>query len=216
MKDLCYARAYRMARCGAPVLRCAITSGAMPAKEGILRILIVLVVACLGVAPTTFAQSTHAATQAESKPSEASIRHLLDVMQARQIVQTLSVQMDAMFDNLVNKQLEGQNPTPEQQKAIEARRDAARDMVKNLLSWDSMEHLYLKVYEDTFSQQEIDGMTAFYASPTGQAVIAKMPLAMKNSMSEMQERVKDMIPKIQQMAKEAAEQVKNPAPKKSG
>jgi uncharacterized protein len=181
-----------------------------------MRILFALIVACLGLTGPTFAQAPNTATQAQSKPSDASVRHLLDVMQVRQIVQTMSAQMDGMFDNIVNKQLEGQNLTPEQHEQVEARRDAARDMVKDLLSWDYMESLYLKVYGDTFSQQEIDGMIAFYSSPAGQAVIAKMPLAVKNSMSEMQERVRQMIPKIQQMAKEAADQVKNPAPKKSG
>lgn len=182
-----------------------------------MKILVAFIVACLGLTAPTFAQSAHTTTtQAESKPSEASVRHLLDIMQVRQIVQTMSAQMDTMFDNMVNKQLEGQNVTPEQQKQIDARRNAARDMVKDLLSWDSMESLYLKVYGETFSQQEIDGMTAFYTSPTGQAVIAKMPLATRNSMSEMQQRVRDMIPKIQQMAREAADEVKSPAPKKSG
>lgn len=181
-----------------------------------MRILVALVIASLGLTAPTFAQSPNVAAQAQSKPSEASVRHLLDVMQVRQIVQTMSAQMDGMFDNIVNKQLEGQNLTPEQQKQIDARRNAARDLVKNLLSWDSMERLYLKVYGDTFTQQEIDGMTAFYTSPTGQAVIAKMPLAVKNSMAEMQQQVRDMIPKIQQMAKDAADQVKSPAPNKSG
>lgn len=181
-----------------------------------MRILVAFVVGCLGVTAPTFAQSNLPAAQAESRPSEASVRHLLDIMQVRQIVQTMSAQMDSMFDNMLSKQLEGQNITPEQQKQIDARRNAARDMVKGLLSWDSMESLYLKVYGDTFSQQEIDGMTAFYSSPAGQAVIAKMPLAVKNSMAEMQQRVRDMIPKIQQMAKDAADQVKGPAPKTSG
>ena len=30
---------------------------------------------------------------------------------------------------------------------------------------------------DTFSQEEVDGMAAFYSSPAGRALIAKMPLA---------------------------------------
>jgi hypothetical protein len=138
-------------------------------------------------------------------------------MQARKIVQTLSEQMDGMFDSMVKKQLEGQDVTPEQRQAIEARRKAASDMVKELLSWDSMESLYLKVYEDTFTQEEIDGMVAFYSSPAGRAVIAKMPLAAKNSLSEMQQRMQQMIPKLQQMAKEAAEAAKaQAAAKKSG
>ena len=181
-----------------------------------MRILVALVVACLGVTAPAFAQSQNTAAQAESKPSEASVRHLLDVMQVRQIVQAMSAQLDTMFDNMVNKQLEGQNITPEQRNQIDARRDAMRDAMKGLLSFESMESLYLKVYGDTFSQKEIDGMTAFYSSPTGQAVIAKMPLAMKNSMAEIQERMREMIPKIQQMAKDTVDEVKSPAPKKTG
>jgi uncharacterized protein len=181
-----------------------------------MRILFAFAVACLTATAPTFAQSTLTAGQAESKPSDASVRHLLDVMQVRQIVQTMAAQMDAMFDNIVNKQLDGQNITPEQQKRIAASRQAMQEMRKDLLSWESLEELYLKVYEESFSQQEVDGMTAFYTSPTGQAVIAKMPLVVKNSMSEMQQRVRDVIPKIQQMARDAADQVKSQAPKKSG
>ena len=81
----------------------------------------------------------------------------------------LSDQMDGMFDSMVKKRLEVQDVTPEQRQAIEARRKAASDMVKELLSWDSMESLYLKVYEDTFTQEEIDGMIAFYSSLAGRA-----------------------------------------------
>ena len=179
--------------------------------------LVVFAVVCLAATPAVFAQSTDTTTQSESRPSEESVRHLLEVMQAQKIVQTLSAQMDGMFDSMVKKQLEGQDVTPEQRQAIEARRKAASDMVKELLSWDSMESLYLKVYEDTFTQEEIDGMAAFYSSPAGRAVIAKMPLAAKNSLSEMQQRMQQMIPKLQQMAKEAAEAAKAQAPaKKSG
>ena len=51
-------------------------------------------------------------------------------------------------------------------------------------------------------------MIGFYSSPTGQAVIAKLPQATKSSMAEIQSRVQQMMPKLQQMAKDAAEQVK--------
>jgi hypothetical protein len=53
--------------------------------------------------------------------------------------------------------------------------------------------------------------------PGVRAVIAKMPLAAKNTLSEMQQRMQQMIPKLQQMAREAAEAVKAKEPaKKSG
>jgi hypothetical protein len=162
------------------------------------------------------AQSKDATISSQSKPSEESVRRLLEVMQAKQLVAAMSQQVDAMYGNMINKLLEGKTVTPEQQKVIEASRTKMMNMLKEVLSWDSMERLYLKVYADTFTQAEIDGMTAFYSSPTGHAVIVKLPLAMRNSMSEMQDRMRQMVPKIEQVAKETAEQIKAqaaPAPK---
>lgn len=160
------------------------------------------------------AQSTDATTQAEEKPSEESVRNLLEVMQAKQTLQVVLHQMSTMFDSTVSRELDGQSLTPEQLSAIEERRKAAADMINKLMDWDSMERLYLKVYTETFTQSEIDGMTAFYASPAGHAVIVKMPLAVKNTMSEMQQRMQQLVPKLQQMAKEAAEQAKSQRPAK--
>jgi hypothetical protein len=157
---------------------------------------------------TAFAQDTDATVPPQSRASEESLHHLLDVMQSRKIVETMSQQVDSMYTGLVNKMLEGKTLTDEQQQAIRQRREEALGLFKQLFSWDSMETLYLKVYGDTFTQAEIDSMTAFYSSPTGQAVITKLPQAMKVSMSEMQNRMATILPKIQQMAKETAEQIK--------
>jgi len=125
--------------------------------------------------------------------------------------------MDASFAAMVRKQLgDPDDLTPEQHKAIEARRKAAADMVHKLLNWESMEAMYLKVYRETFTQAEIDGMLEFYATPAGQAVIVKLPLVVRNTLSEMQQRIQQMMPKLQQMARETAEQIKAQGSAKGG
>lgn len=181
-----------------------------------MRVLVTLVAAGLLVAPTVFAQPSDSVTPPSTRPSETSLRQLLETMQAQKMLQAVTEQMDSMFDGMLKKQLEGRDLTPEQQKSLQDRQQAAREMIKQLLSWDSMEALYLKVYGDTFTQEEIDGMTAFYASPTGHAVIAKLPLVSKNTMIEMQQRMQQMMPKLQQMAKETADQIKAQDPPKKG
>jgi hypothetical protein len=172
-----------------------------------VRFAVTSVLALFLATGTAFAQE--AVTVApEFKASDESIHHLLDVMQARKIVETMSQQMDSMFAGMVNKLLEDKDLTPEQQKEIQARREKARDLAKQMLSWDSMERGYMKVYAETFTQSEVDAMTAFYTSPAGHAVMMKLPLVAKNSMAAMQERMKSLVPQLQQMAKETAEQVK--------
>jgi len=62
--------------------------------------------------------------------------------------------MDASFAAMVRKQLGDRDDlTPEQHKAIEARRKAAADMVHKLLNWESMEAMYLKVYRKPSRKQ---------------------------------------------------------------
>jgi hypothetical protein len=162
------------------------------------------------------AQTQDATVPPESRPSEESLRHLLDVMQTKQLVTAMGQQVDAMYKGMINKALEGKSVPPEKQEVLEASRAKMMKIMKEMLSWESMEHLYLKVYADTFTQTEIDDMTAFYSSPAGHAVIVKLPLAMRNTMTEMQERMKELVPKMEQLAKETAEQIKAqgaPAPK---
>jgi len=173
-----------------------------------MRVLVISALAWLALSTAVSGRAAETAAQAQSPPSEESVRHLLEVTQAKKILETLSTQMDTTFDAMLQKQLQGENLSATQKKSLETRRKAAEGMIKELLSWESMERLYLKVYRDSFTQAEVDGMAAFYASPAGQAVIAKLPLVVKNTMTEMQLRMQQMVPKLQQMAKEAAEEVK--------
>jgi uncharacterized protein len=165
------------------------------------------VLALLLATGTAFAQESTTVAP-EFKASDESIHHLLDVMQSKKMVEAMSQQVDSMYAGMVGKILEGKDLTPEQQQQIQARREKARDLFKQMFSWDSMERFYMKVYGETFTQSEVDGMTAFYSSPAGQAVIVKLPLAMRNSMAMMQERMQSLVPQLQQMAKETAEQIK--------
>ena len=173
-----------------------------------MRFAVTAVLALFLATGTAFAQEASITVAPEFKASDESIRHLLDVMQARKIGETMSRQVDSMFDGMVNKLLEGKDLTPEQQKEIQARREKARDLCKQMLSRDSMERVFMKVYAETFTQSEIDAMTAFYSSPAGHAVMVKLPLVAKNSMAAMQEQMKSLVPQLQQMAKETAEQIK--------
>jgi len=76
-----------------------------------------------------------------------------------------------------------------------------------------LEPVYIKLYEDSFSQAEIDGLAAFYRSPTGKAVVLKVALVMQNLMTLVQQRMARLIPKIQQMAQETASQIKARRPR---
>ena len=108
-------------------------------------------------------------------------------------------QMDNLMQQTIAQATQGQKIPPKVQKDIDQRRGEIIAMMKELLDWTKLEPLYVRVYQKTFSQQEVDGMIAFYKTPAGQAVIAKMPTVMQNTIEEMQQMMGPVMQKMQKM-----------------
>ena len=58
-------------------------------------------------------------------------------------------------------------------------------------------------------------MIAFYSSPAGQAVVAKLPLVAQNTMAAMQQQMKSLMPQAQQIAKDTATEINSQHGKKA-
>jgi hypothetical protein len=56
-----------------------------------------------------------------------------------------------------------------------------------------------KVYTDIYTEEEIDGILAFYKSPAGKAFLQKMPEVMQRSMPVMMQMMGDLQPEIKTM-----------------
>jgi hypothetical protein len=72
-------------------------------------------------------------------------------------------------------------------------------LVADRMSWEKAKPAYVRMYAETFSESDIDGILAFYKSPAGQAMLEKMPQLMQKSMELSQQLVGDLMPRIQQM-----------------
>ena len=80
-------------------------------------------------------------------------------------------------------------------------------MVDGMLNWDALLPMYLRIYRESFTQDELDGMTAFYKTPAGQAVVRKMPVVMQRVFGEMQVMLKPMQERIQQIQQETVREL---------
>ncbi len=145
---------------------------------------------------------------ADSKPSDESIRQLLAVTETRKLLDNMMGQIDGMMKNGMQQELHGQTITPDQQKIIDGMRPKIVALLKQELTWESLEPFYMRTFRDSFTQEEVDGMLAFYKTPAGQAVIKKMPLVMQSSMVEMQKRMGSIFPKLQKLEQETLAELK--------
>jgi hypothetical protein len=139
---------------------------------------------------------------ADDKPSDDSIRQLMAATQSRKLIDGMYDQVDAMMQKSINDALGGQKLTAEQQRIFDDMRARMVALLKETMSWDTLEPMFIELYQKSFTQHEVDGMLTFYKSEPGKAVIAKMPLVMQHTMVLMQNRMQVLMPKVQELQRQ--------------
>jgi hypothetical protein len=151
-----------------------------------------------------------AAAAANNAPaSEASIRQMLELTNAQQIIAGMKGQMSTMMNMAMQNATQGQTLTPERQAIIDRMAAKMSAVLTDMLNWDDLLPVYLRTYRDSFTQDEIDGAIKFYKSAAGQAYVKKMPLVLQNVMREMQVFVKPTQDKILAIQKEAIQELRD-------
>jgi uncharacterized protein len=148
-------------------------------------------------------------------PSTASVEHLLALTGSQKMLDGVYQQMDGFMRSTMNQEL-AKNPklTSADREKIQKNTDAfakkLTDIYREELSWAKLEKMYVQIYSETFSQEEVDALIAFYESPAGKTYVEKMPLVLQKAMGEMQQLIGPIMEKVrastQEFAKSAAQQ----------
>jgi hypothetical protein len=149
----------------------------------------------------------------DSPASEKSINELMTVSGAHAMLDKTMIQMETMMHEAMNQGTAGQPLNDEQKKIMSDMSSGMVNLLREQMSWDTLQPIMVDIYRKSLNQSDVDGMLKFYKSPAGQALIAKMPIIMQNMMTTMQERMKTMMPKVQQLVRETTERIQAAATK---
>jgi hypothetical protein len=141
--------------------------------------------------------------------SDASIREMLELTNAQQMIAGMKGQMTAVMNTSMQNALKGQTITPERQAIIDRMMAKISAVATDMLNWDNLLPIYMRTYRDSFTQDEIDGVIKFYKSAAGQAYVKKLPLVMQNVMREMQGFIKPVQEKMLAIQKESMQELKD-------
>jgi hypothetical protein len=158
-----------------------------------------LLLACLLLAGPTVANDAPA--------SDESIQELLVLTDAHKLIDTMKVQVQAMIRTSSKQAMQGKTITPEKQAILDRMQAKMEAALDEMLNWDALQAMYLRTYRASFTQDELDGMMAFYRTPAGIAMIKKMPLVMQNVMGEMQSVMKPMQVKMREIQRETMQEL---------
>lgn len=146
-----------------------------------------------------------------SPPTDLSITDMMNAMQVDKMVTQIALQMDsgmkAGLEQGVAQALAGKEPSPAQRLKIDEARSKLSAMVKEELSFEKTKDIYLQVYKDTFSQEEVNSIIAFYASPAGKSMVQKLPDAMQKGGTLMQQRLAPTMQRMQGMMQDVVKDV---------
>lgn len=143
------------------------------------------------------------ATAQAAPPTEASVDALLEASRSERLLEGMYSQIEQAMRNGMQQAVQGQALSAEQQRVIDAAPARLAKVLREELNYATLKPMYVQIYRETFTQDEIDGLLAFYRSPAGAAMVEKMPLAMQKSMGAVQQRMGPVMAKLR-AAMEAA------------
>jgi hypothetical protein len=145
---------------------------------------------------------------AAQQASDATVEQLMKVTRAEAMVQTMMGAIDQIMGTAMKEATKDQPLSPEQQRKVDATSAKIREAMRDEMSWERLKPQYMSLYRETFTEEEVRGLIAFYESPAGVALLSKMPLLMQKSVALSQERMKSMIPRMKAAVEEAVVQAK--------
>jgi hypothetical protein len=144
----------------------------------------------------------------DAPASDASIREMLQLSNAQQLVDGVKGQVNAMMSQTLKQATQGRPVSPEKQAILDDMRAKMTAAFDDTLSWDALQPMYTRVYKAAFTQDEIDGIIKFYKSRAGKAMIKKLPVVLTHVMTEMQGLMQPTMQKIREIQSEAMEKIK--------
>ena len=145
-------------------------------------------------------------------PTRESVATLLTETNIQQSVDGMLSNMDRVMQQQFTQMSALQSMTAEQQRALVATQKKMNDLLRSELTWAKLEPIYIDVYQQTYTQEEVDGLIAFYRTPVGRSYVSKMPLALQKTLVAMQPLLADMMQKSQALARQALEDAKAAKP----
>lgn len=144
---------------------------------------------------------------ADTPPSDASLLELMDVMHAHNTLDATLAQVDGVMRASLESSLQGNSLDDNQRKIIESGQVKMHDVLLKAMTWEKLEPMYMSIYRQSFSQKEVNDMLTFYKCPSGQAVIAKLPVVLQQTMKSMQAEMSTLTPEIQRVSHETVSEL---------
>ena len=146
-----------------------------------------------------------ASVGARAAASAESVEKLLQVMKVQSQLEMIYAQTLPAMQNAMRQSLGTSMQSAEAEHMFDVVMPRVNAVIREDLGWAKLKPGFAAIYAETFTQQEVDGLIAFYEGPTGRALVAKTPQLTQRSMQMMQQRMGPVMQRAMQVAREEVE-----------
>jgi uncharacterized protein len=142
-----------------------------------------------------------ASLHADDASKQAKVRELFALLHVERI-------SDQIKSNVMNQtaaipqQLFGPSMSPENKAKFEAFQQKVLQTVDAQVGWKVLEPEYVQLYAQTYTEDELNGIVAFYKTSAGAAMIAKSPQLSAKSIGLVQSKMAAVQPQLKQMVED--------------
>ena len=148
------------------------------------------------------------AARADEASHRAKVEEMLRLTKTESGLHEQLTNLQTRVGELSKQQFNLPSPTPEQTASIKEYEGKVQQITTEEVSWEQIRPLIVKLYSDSFTDTELDGIIAFYKSPAGEALVAKMPQVSGKTTATVQDRIKELQPKLASLTQSYAEKMK--------
>jgi uncharacterized protein len=155
--------------------------------------------------PFLLAVMASTAVQA-SPPSEESVNALLQSINAESSIEVVLKEMDQTLQESMELLTAQDKLSPKQKSSLDAFRARFNRGMREELSWRKLRPVVAQVYRETYTQEEVDGLLAFFRSPAGISYTRKTPVVLQKTSALVQEHIAPLAKQMEQEIQKAFEE----------
>ena len=141
-------------------------------------------------------------------PSDSDINRLLAASRAQNMLDAMLPQMEAMQAQQFAQIAEQQTLSAEQRASLQRIQQRTSQTLRQALAWSQMRPMYVDLYKQSFSKEDVLAMAEFYESPAGQSLLDKTPALMQNLMVAIQQKMTPLMADLQKDLEKINSEVK--------
>ena len=145
------------------------------------------------------------AAYADDASKHTKIEELFTILHIDQVSSQIMGNLNRQMQGLSTHQF-GATPTPDQQKQFDEFQIKVSGLVQQTVGWKVIEPDFVKIYNDAYTEPEIDSFLAFYRSPAGQTMLSKSPDLANKSVAITQQHMSTIEPQLRQMVTDFVKQ----------